>query len=403
MNFKYTARSKNGELQTGNIEAANREAALNILAQHELFVLEVTQAASMHWYDRLGSYFNRVKNKDIVIFTRQFATLLESKISLGDSLRILYKQTNNPRLKEVVFDLSSDIEAGLSLSQALYKYPAVFSEFYVNMVRSSEVTGKMDEVFVFLADYLEKEYGLVTRVRNALIYPAVVVAVFIIVATLMVVVVIPSIAPIFAESNVSLPFFTRVLLGISAFVIQWWWAIIFLAGVLVVFLLDYMRTSEGQAVFDELKTKIPVVGGLLIKLYVARLSEAISVLIQGGIPATQAVEIASHTVSNSLYKDLLHEVAERINAGELMSQAFSRNDIYFPPILTQMTAVGESTGRLEEVLKKVSKFYTQEVDSLVSNLVELIQPALMLGIGLMVGLLFASVLLPLYDLAKTFG
>ena len=153
---------------------------------------------------------------------------------------------------------------------------------------------------------------------------------------------------------------------------------------------------------DEAKTRLPLVGNLLKKLYVARLSESIGVLVQGGIPATQAVEIASHTVGNVVYRDLLHEVAERINAGELMSQALSRTPVYFPPILTQMTSVGESTGRLVEVLKKISKFYTQEVDTLVASLVELIQPALMVGIGIMVGLLFAAILLPLYDLAKAF-
>ena len=402
MQFKYTARPASGELQTGKVEAMSRDATLNILSQHGLFVLEIVQASADHWYDSFASYFNRVKSKDLVIFTRQFSTLLESKISLGDSLRTLYKQTGNLHLKEVIFDLSADIEAGLSLSQALDKFPKVFSEFYVNMIRSAEVTGRMDEIMTFLADYLEKEYGLASRVRNALIYPAVVVGLFVLVAGLMVTVVLPAIAPIFAESNVTLPIFTRVLLAVAKFSASWWWAVVLFMIVIVLFLLDYTRTPEGQAQMDEAKTRLPLIGNMLKKLYVARLSEAISVLIQGGIPITQAVEIASHTVANAVYRDLLHEVAERINAGESMSQAFSRNPIYFPPILTQMTAVGESTGRLEEVLKKVSKFYTQEVDGLVSSLVELIQPALMLGIGLMVGLLFAAILLPLYDLAKTF-
>jgi type IV pilus assembly protein PilC len=270
------------------------------------------------------------------------------------------------------------------------------------MIRSAEVTGRMDEVMVFLADYLEKEFGLATRVRNALIYPIVVIVLFIAVAMLMVTVVLPSIAPIFAESKVPLPVFTRALLGISQFVLSWWWALGFFVLVFVVFFLDYMRTPEGKAVVDEAKTRLPIIGNLLIKLYVARLSEAIGVLLQGGIPVTQAVEIASHTVGNAIYRDLLHEVGERINAGELLSQALSRNPVYFPPILTQMTAVGESTGSLVEVLKKISKFYTQEVDSIVANLVELIQPALMVSVGVMVGLLFAAILLPLYDLAKAF-
>ena len=189
MQFKYTARTKSGELQTGNIEAASRETALNILSGHDLFILELVSTSVGHWYDNYSSYFNRVKSKDLVFFTRQFSTLLEAKVSMGDSLRTLYKQTSNPRLQEIIFDLSSDIEAGLSLSQALEKFQTVFGEFYVNMIRSAEVTGRMDEVMTFLADYLEKEYGLASRVRNALIYPVVVIVLFIAVAALMVTVV----------------------------------------------------------------------------------------------------------------------------------------------------------------------------------------------------------------------
>lgn len=402
MKFRYTARTKQGDLQTGNIEAANSEAALNILAQHDLFVLEVNQAVAEHWYDRIASYFNRVKTKDLVVFTRQFATLLEAKIPLGDSLRTLYKQTYNRQLKEVLFDIANDISAGLSLSQALEKYPNVFSEFYSNMVRSAEVTGRMDEAMIFLADYLEKEFSLIVRVRNALIYPAFVIGLFFIVAGLMVAIVLPAIQPIFEESGVALPLFTRVLLGSALFLREWWWALGFILAALIIFSLDYIRTPEGRAVFDQVKVDIPVIGNLLKKLYVARLAEAISVLIKGGIPLNQAIEVASHTVSHAVYEDLLHEAAERVNAGEALSQAFASNETYFPPILVQMAAVGESTGRLDDVLQRVAKFYTQEVDSIVSNLVELIQPALMVVIGAAVGLLFASMLLPLYDLARAF-
>ena len=294
------------------------------------------------------------------------------------------------------------MDAGLSLSQALERYPDVFGEFFVNMVRSAEVTGRMDEVLIFLAEYIEKEHGLISRVRNALIYPAVVITLFIIVAGIVVLFVVPTLSPIFEEANVELPIFTRVLIGTAEFVNAWWWVLVLLAAGFFVFGLDYVKTPEGKAVFDELKLRIPVVGDLLKKLYVARLSEAISVLLKGGIATTQSLEIASHTVGNTLYSDLLHESAERINAGEMVSQAFSRYPAYFPPLLAQMVAVGENTGRLDDMLKRVSKFYTDEVDDVVANMVELIQPALIVAIGLLTGLLFASMLLPLYDLARVF-
>ena len=402
MKFKYTARTKKGELQTGNIDAANREGALNVLSQHDLFVLELVSTARVHWYDRITSYFNRVKPRDLLVFTRQLSTLVEARVALSDSLRTLYRQTVSARLKEAIAQLSADIDAGLSLSQSLERHPLVFSEFYINMIRSAEVTGRMDEVLLFLADYLEKEYQLAGRVRNALIYPGVVIGLFVIVAGIMVVVVFPTITPIFKDSGVELPLFTKILIATSDFIISWWWAVLIMFGIVFVFVLDYVRTAEGIALVNELELKIPVIGGLLKKLYIARLSEAISVMLQGAIPTTQAIEIASHTVGNVVYRDLLHEVADRVNAGEQISQAFESNEAYFPPLLSQMAAVGESTGRLEDMLKKVARFYTEEVDGIVSNLVELIQPALMVAIGLLVSILFASILLPIYNLAQAF-
>lgn len=403
MKFSYTARTKSGELQTGNISAGSRERALGILTHHELFVIELAQAFEMGWYVRITSHFNKVKVKDLMIFTRQFATLLEARVPISDSLRTLYKQTTSSRLREVIFGMASDVDAGLSLSQALERYSNVFGEFYINMVQSAEVTGRMDEVLVFLADYLEKEHGLVARVRNALIYPAVVIGLFVVVGGIVVLVVVPALQPLFQDAHVQLPLFTRILLGTADFVRAWWWLLLLLLAGFLFFGLDYIKTAEGKAVFDELKLKIPVIGNLLKKLYVARLAEAVGVLLKGGIATTQSIEIASHTVGNALYSDLLHESAERINAGELVSQAFSRYPNYFPPLLAQMVAVGENTGRLDDMLHRVATFYTGEVDDIVANLVELIQPALIIVIGLLTGLLFASMLLPIYDLANTFG
>ncbi len=401
MKFRYTARTKAGELQTGNINASSRERALGTLTQHELFVVELTQSLEIGWYVKLVSHFNRVKIKDLMVFTRQFATLLEARVPIGDALRTLYKQTSSSHLKEVVFSMASDIDSGLSLSQALDRYSDVFGEFYVSMVQSAEVTGRMDEVLVFLADYIEKEHGLISRVRSALIYPAVVISLFAVVGGIVVLVIVPALAPLFEESKIELPLFTRILLGTAGFIKSWWWLLLIVVSGFGIFGFDYVRTPEGKAVVDELKLKIPVLGNLLKKLYVARVGESVGVLLKGGIATTQSIEIASHTVGNYVYSDLLHEIAERINGGELMSQAFSHYPEYFPPLISQMVAVGENTGRLDDMLHRVAKFYTSEVDNVVANLVELIQPLLIVVIGILTGLLFASMLLPIYDLANT--
>ncbi len=401
MKYSYQARDKGGELQVGTVEAASREAALNILAGHELYVLSLEILKEAKWADRILQFFRRVRRKDLMVFSRQFSTLLSAKISLSSGLKTLYNQTQNLALKETINELVSDIDAGLSLSQSLERHPHVFSEFYINMVRSAEVTGRIESVMNFLADYLEKEVALVSRVRNALIYPVMVIVLFAVVAGLMITFVLPQLAPIFKESGVSLPFFTAVLMNIGGFTAQWWWAIIIVLLVFVFLLFDYFRTPEGRVVYDEMSVKLPVLGNLSQKVIITRFAEATSVLIKGGIPITQAIEIASHTVDNVVYKDILHDAAEKVRAGELMSEALEKSGA-FPALVCQLLAVGEATGRLEELLSRIANYYTREVDDLVANLVELIQPALIIVIGVFVGLLFASILLPIYNLAQMF-
>jgi type IV pilus assembly protein PilC len=402
MKFKYNARNQQGELQTGFVEAANKEAALNILTGHDLFVLSLEETEKLRWHDRILSFLKRVKVGDLMIFTRQFATLMESKMPLGDSLRTLYRQTVNPVLKEAIFGVSSDVDAGLSLSQAMERQGKIFSEFYINMIRSAEITGRLEEAMVFLADYLDKESMWRSRIRNALIYPAIVVTLFLVVAVVMLTTVFPQIEPIFKESEMSLPFITEVFLNSGNFVLEWWWAVVLILILFIFLLIDYFQSSEGKIVANELAIKIPVFGNLFKKIYVARFAESTSVLIRGGIPIAQAIEISSHTIGNLVYRDILREVAEGVRGGELLSNLLFQNEYYFPPLVGQMIAVGESTGRLDQTLSRISAFYTREVNDLLSNLVELVQPILVAVIGVFVGLLFASVLIPIYNLAQMF-
>ncbi len=402
MKFHYTARTKQGELQTGFVESVNREIATNSLISHELFVLNITSAEAPRWYERMLNLLNRIKPADLMIFTRQLSTLLEAKISLADSLKNIYKQTHNVLLREAVSELSSDIDSGLSLSQAMDRHKNVFSDFYVSMIRSAEVTGKLDEVMSFMADYLEKEVGMLGKVRNALVYPVIVLILFGVVVGIMVGVVFPQLAPIFEESNVQMPAITRVLLGSGQFVAEWWVAILFILAVAIAVAIDYFTTAEGKIVLDELRVRLPIVGDLYRKVYVARFAESAGVLIRGGIPIAQALEISGQTIGSAIYRDVLHEVSEAVRGGQLMSQALAQYENYFPLLVSQMVAVGEATGKLESLLTRVSSFYTREVDNSLTNLVDLIQPAMMVGIGILIGVLFAAVLIPIYNLAQTF-
>lgn len=402
MKFRYVARTKVGELQTGFVEAGTREAAFTTLSGHDLFVLSIEEPREATWISSLIDYFKRVRQIDVAVFTRQFATLLEAGIPLSDALKSLYRQTRNPILREVVFEISGDIDAGLSLSQAMARHETVFSEFYVNLLRSAEVTGRVESVMGFLADYLEKEHILRTKVRSALIYPIFVLVLFFIVGGILVGVVFPQISPIFEEAGVDLPFTTRALLSLGGFVREWWLAIIIITLIFLGLIVDYARSREGRIVFDELAIKLPVLGNLFKKMYVARFAESASVLIKGGIPVTQAIEISSHTVGSAVYREALHEASEGIRRGELLSALIEKGGELFPPMVSQMIAVGESTGKLDDMLDRMAGFFTREVDDAVSNLVELIQPALMVVIGVLTGLLFASILLPIYNLVQAF-
>lgn len=402
MKFRYSARTKTGELQVGFAEGITKEAALNSLHAHDLYVLSIEGSDASPWYQGIMYFFNRVRRVDLMVFTRQFSTMLEAAIPLSDALKALYRQTRNSLLREAVFEIAGDIDSGLSLSQALERQGHIFSEFYSNLIKSAEVTGRVQEAMIFLADYLEKENVLISKVRNAMIYPIFVVALFFVASGILMGVVFPQIEPIFKDADVALPALTQFFLAAGHFIANWWLALIIGALILIALGVEYVRSDEGSLVYDEVVMTVPVVGKLLQQSYVARFGEATSVLIKGGIPIAQAIEIAGHTVGSLVYRDILHEVAEQIRRGELLSRALETHERYFPPLVSQMLAVGENTGRLDEMLSRVAQFYTREVDSLVGNLVELIQPSLMVVIGALVGLLFASILLPIYNLVQVF-
>lgn len=402
MKFSYKARTKDGELQVGNVEADTRETAANILLGHGLYVLSVDEVKSGGTVSRLANLLNHVKVTDLMVFTRQFSTLLESQVALGDALSSLYKQTANPILKEAIVQMVNDIEAGHSLSQAFERQSSIFSEFYINMVKSAEVTGRLSEVMGFLADYIEHEAALISKVRNALTYPAFVIGLFFIVLIIIVTFVLPQVAPIFKEANIQLSFFTKAMFGLGEFVAKWWWAVGIIGTMFALTIFDYLGTSEGKAVRDEAVLRVPVMGKLFRKVYVARFAESARVLIRGGLTIPQAIQISSHTIGNTVYQELLNRAADQVRRGRLLSQAISEMP-EFPPLVAQLIAVGESTGRLEGLLEKINLFYSREVNDTVDNLVNIIQPALMVVIGVVVALLFASVLLPMYNLSQTIG
>jgi type IV pilus assembly protein PilC len=400
MKFRYQAKTKEGELQVGFVEAGSRDTALNILAGHELFVLSIETAEKIRWYDRLVNYFNRVRREDMVVFTRQLAILLEARLPLTRTLQTLYEQTTNPILKEAVFHIAEDVDSGLAFSQAIERQPGVFSEFFISMIRSGEVTGNLDQVAKFLADHTERDAILISKAKSALIYPSVVLALFVVVAFIMITFVFPQIQPVFEQAEVELPIFAKALIVTGVFLGKWWLAIILVLVVLLLMGLDYLETPEGKAMKDDLKIRLPIVNRVYLPLTIARFANAGAMLIKGGVPIAQAMEIVGETVDNVLYRDLLRQISQDIREGKTLSEAISKNPTYFPQLVSQMISVGEATGQIDQILLRVATYYGREAESSVSNLLELLQPALMVLVGVLTGLLFASILLPLYKLTS---
>jgi len=402
MKFKYQSKTTDGENQVGVVEAPSREMATSILTGHGLFILSLEEQGKTSWYEKVSDFFfKRLRQKELVIFIRQFATLLEARVPLNTSLKSLNEQTSHPILKEAILQISEDVDGGLSLSQAIERQPEIFSRFFSSMIRSAEITGNLENVMGFLADYVEREYDLMKRMQSALIYPSLVVTLFLIVSFILVAFVIPQISPVFTEAGVQLPFFTLMLVAVGSFLSQWWPIVLFGLFVLILIAIDYFQTPEGKAMRDELKVTLPIVKKIYLPLTITRIAHSSSMLLKGGVPVVQALEIIGETSDNVVYRELMHQIADDVRGGQPLSASAAKYPDYFPSLVTQMLAVGEISGQLESTFSRISTFYGREADAAINNILEIIQPVLIVGIGILVGLLFASILLPIYQLVGT--
>lgn len=399
MKFRYQARTKEGEEQVGFVDASDRDTAVSILTTHGLFILSLEEAERVRWYDFFLNYFYGVGRRDLSVFARQLANLMEARLPLSNTLDVLFQQTSNPKLKEAVFQISEDVESGLSFSQALGRQSAIFPNFYVSVIRSAEVVGNLENATAFLADYLEKEEILINKARTAMIYPGIILALFAAVSFIIVTFVIPQIEPVFSQANVDLPIFTKFLIFWGDLLNQWWWLILIVLVVTLVILFDYLQTPEGKGFKDELKIRLPLVRKVYLPMTISRVANVVAVLLKGGVPMVQSLEIAGETTDNVIYSDIIHQLAENVRQGEALSQSMSKFPDYFPMIVSQMLGVGEKTGHVDQAFTKLADIYGREADNVVNNVVELIQPIMIIGIGALVGVLFASILLPLYELA----
>src|SRR3989344_6057963 len=401
MRFTYQARTPEGELRQGLVEAPTIEIAISSLQRKNLIIISVLPEEEKHGaFGHPLSLFEHVSTKEIVILSRQMATLFQAKVPVVESLKIIAEETDNYLLKKELSEVLDDIEGGSSMSQSMARHPNIFSSFYVNMVRSGEESGKLDDVFGYLADYLERSYELISKARNAMIYPAFVLVAFVVVVSLMLILVIPNLATILEETGQEVPFFTSIVLGASKFLQQFWFLVLIFIAFFGTFVWRYIQTQAGRTALHKFELAIPLVGELYRKLYMSRIADNIQTLTSGGIPVIRALEITSDVVGSEVYRAIILDSIEAVKAGSTISGAFSRY-AEIPPLMTQMIRIGEETGRLDQILKSLAGFYRKEVDSLVDTLVHLIEPLMILVLGVGIGGLVAAILVPLYNITAS--
>lgn len=401
MKFNYQARSKTGEIQSGMVEASSRESAANVLRSHGLYVTFLEEV-SPPFYAKKIKILERVSKKEIVLFSRQLAIMFKSEIPLVEILSTLSKQTSNLGLREKILDMLDKVEGGTTLSKTFSFYPEIFSSFYVNMVKSGEVSGKLSDVFSYLADHLEREYHFSGKIKGALLYPVFVLIVFVAVIAAMIFFVMPQMSRLVAETGGELPTITKILLGASSFLRKWGWILILILLFLVAGGFFYFRSKEGKSFLDKNLLKIPFLKNFLKKVYLSRVSLNLSTLISGGLPIVQALGITGEVVGNEVYKGIILETAEGVKRGEQISALLERYPGEITPLFIQMIVVGEKTGRLESSLINVVDFYQKETDRSLENFMRLLEPILIIVFGLMVGGLMAAVIMPLYQIVSGF-
>lgn len=397
--YQYQAKNRQGETKKGTINAVNEDVALTTLQSHGLTVISLANADKKSVVNLNIELFKGVSAREMVIFSRLLATLLEVQVPLIESLTILSGQTKNKFFQETLTAVIHDIQDGSLLSEALSKHRKVFSPLYVAMVQSGEVSGSLQDSLMFMAKFLEEQYELNSKIKGALMYPAFVMGIFAVIAIGVVYFVLPGLIEILDGLNATeLPITTRMIIWLNGFVQAYIWAI--LIGIIVVVgsVYYYLKTESGKKFWDKWQLKIPVFGDLFMKIYIARFSINMYTLLRGGIPILTALKISSSVVGNDVYAKVINQAIKEIKEGSQMSSAFLKSK-EFPEVAAQIIRIGEKTGKIDNVLKTLSNFYRKEVDVVVKNLTTLIEPVMIVVLGLGVGVFVVSILMPIYNIA----
>jgi type IV pilus assembly protein PilC len=399
--FQYKVKDKAGKLVEGSLEAENAQLVVSKLRSMGYVPIEIAQQSGVNVHKdlKLPGLSDRIKLKDIAVFSRQFATMINSGLSLLRSLNILAEQTESKPLANIVNQIRMDVETGSSLSQALAKHPKAFSRLYVSMVRAGEVGGALDSVLLRLADTIEKQVELRRKVKSAMTYPVVVAALVLIIVTAMLLFVIPMFQNIYKELGGTLPAPTQILIKISNICRNFWWAIFIVEIGGVIAFKKWINSEDGRQKWDAIKLRIPIFGKLVRKTALARFSRTLSALVRSGVPILESLDIVAETSGNYVVANAVRDTQAAVKRGEPLSRKLEDHEV-FPPMVVQMMAVGEETGALDEMLDKIADFYDQEVEATVDALTSLIEPLLIVVMGVCVGGMIISLYLPMFNIIK---
>ena len=394
--FTYSARAVSGELRTGEIELPSREDVVGYLRRQRLIPVAVRPKPREITLN-LGS---GIKTRDVVVFTRQFATMINAGLPLVQSLAILADQTENKAFRKVIAQVQGDVESGQNFADALRRHPRVFSELYVNMVAAGEAGGILDTILNRLAVFLEKSDALKRKVRGAMVYPAVMLVVVIASTSILLWKVVPIFATIFSDAGLALPLPTRIVLALSSFLQQWilWMLLAIIAAVFAV--RAYYRTPAGKLAIDRAMLRIPGLGSLIRKSAVSRFTRTLGTLVSSGVSILDGLEITARTSGNRVIHDAVMTSRASIAGGETISGPLRASGV-FPPMVVQMINVGEHTGGLDQMLSKIADFYDDEVDVAVTSLTSILEPVMIVVMGVLIGGMVVAMYMPMFDLIST--
>lgn len=405
MLFNYKAIDTSNTQREGTVEAASVDSAISAVQKRGYTLVSIDEAGKgaglAGILDMEFTFLQTVSNKDVVILSRQISTLFQAQVSPLRIFRLLSAEVENPQLQTALNEVVEELQAGSPISRALAAHPKIFSSFYVNLVRAGEESGSLEKSFAYLADYLDRQYEIISKAKNALIYPAFVIGIFLIVMILMLTLVIPNIADILTGAGQELPIYTKIVIGISDFLVNYIGLILFVIAGAGVAGWRFLKTDVGRRTFDQFILALPVLGDLQQKLLLTRICDNMSTMLSSGISIVQALEVTADVVDNMVYREIIEAALVEVKGGRSFADAISEYP-EIPGVLVQMSKVGEETGSLGQILTTLSTFYRREVNNAVDTMISLIEPAMIVALGLGVGVLLASVLMPIYNLTSTF-